>query len=128
MPEPEADYKQRYEEFWKDLVENPDGTLDKDKVMRELSDYRFLMRQASKVYCHVTGGMASKTNIYAEVIISEHDHACSKDVEEARMEERAEVRERVLAAMRPSGEWVTELERRLVEAIGEIDEEVLNGR
>lgn len=128
MPEPEVDYKKRYEEFWKDLVENPDGTLDKDKVMRELSDYRFLMTQASKVYCHVSGGMISKTNTYAEPIISEHDHHCSQDVEQARMEERAEIRERVLAALRPSGEWVTELERRLVGAIGEVDQEVLDGR
>ena len=33
------DYEKEYNDFWKDIVENEDGTLNKDQVMRELYDY-----------------------------------------------------------------------------------------
>lgn len=58
---------------WKDLV-YINGKLDEKKVMDELSDYAFLMEQASLVYEHVAG--LSKTNYTAETIISQHDEKC----------------------------------------------------
>uniref|UniRef100_A0A6H2A4Z4 Uncharacterized protein n=1 Tax=viral metagenome TaxID=1070528 RepID=A0A6H2A4Z4_9ZZZZ len=44
------------------------GKINKAQVLRELSDYSFLIEQASKVYCHFTN--LSKTNYYANTIIS----------------------------------------------------------
>ena len=56
------DYKKEYEEFWKDVVENEDGTLNKDQVMRELSDYSMVMNNCAKAYCVMTKQRISKQN------------------------------------------------------------------
>lgn len=48
------DYKQEYEEFWKDIVENEDGTLNKDKVMRELCNYNIVLENCTKAYCFLS--------------------------------------------------------------------------
>lgn len=58
----EKDYKEEYEEFWKDIVENKDGTLNKDQVMRELSDYSMVMDNCARAYCLMTNGRISKQN------------------------------------------------------------------
>jgi len=66
------DYEKTYEEFWKNLVENPDGTLNKDAIMRELFDFSFVMENVTKVYCEITNNRISKANTYAEEIIREY--------------------------------------------------------
>jgi hypothetical protein len=66
----EKDYKQDYEEFWKDLVE-VNGKLDKDAIMRELSDYSFMLEQVPLVYCEVTNSRISKPNTYAFEVIGQ---------------------------------------------------------
>jgi len=58
----ENDYKKEYEEFWKDIVENEDGTLNKEQVMRELSDYSMVMDNCAKAYSTMTNGRISKQN------------------------------------------------------------------
>ena len=62
-----------YETFWKDLVENLDGTINKDRLIRELSDYYWLISSVSLVYDHVTGGKISKPNTLPETVIVEAD-------------------------------------------------------
>ena len=56
------DYKKEYEDFWKDIVENEDGTLNKDQVMRELSDYSMVMDNCARAYCLMTKQRISKQN------------------------------------------------------------------
>jgi hypothetical protein len=75
-------YQQVYEEFWKPIVET-EGQLDKDKVMRELSDYRFLLQEVPKVYCHVSGGVISYPNTHAFEVNTRHDDQRTQDIEEA---------------------------------------------
>lgn len=58
----EKTYREEYEEFWKDIVENEDGTLNKDQVMRELSDYSMVMDNCAKAYYTMTNGRISKQN------------------------------------------------------------------
>ena len=58
----EKDYKKEYEDFWKDIVENEDGTLNKDQVMRELSDYSMVMDNCARAYCLMTQQRISKQN------------------------------------------------------------------
>jgi hypothetical protein len=67
---PEIDYKENYRQFWKELIENPDGSINLDQVMRELSDYSTFMDTAARVYCHITDSRISKVNTLPEVIIS----------------------------------------------------------
>lgn len=63
------DYERVYNDFWKDIVENPDGTLNRDQVMRELFDYQNVMNWTSEVYCAVTDEQVSKPNTSPGVII-----------------------------------------------------------
>lgn len=58
----EKDYKKEYEDFWKAIVENEDGTLNKDQVMRELSDYSMIMNNCALAYSEMTNERVSKQN------------------------------------------------------------------
>lgn len=60
----ERDYKKDYEMFWKGIVENEDGTLNKDQVMRELSDYSMVMDNCSMAYSTMTKQRISKQNTH----------------------------------------------------------------
>jgi len=73
------DYQKKFDEDWKDLVCNGDGTLDKDKVMRELHDYSILLENVPKVYMHITGGKISKPNTLAGAVIAEADDSYSSE-------------------------------------------------
>lgn len=77
------DYQILYEEFWKDIVEK-DGVLNKDQVMRELSDFSKLLDAVPRVYMAVTGGRISKPLTYVEHVLSEFeerflDKDCTQD-------------------------------------------------
>lgn len=54
---------------WAELVCNGDGSLNKEAIMNELSDFSMLIDNLSKIYYEMTGGTASKPNTDAEVII-----------------------------------------------------------
>lgn len=60
-----------FNEFWRGIVENPDGTLNRDQVMRELHDYWVLLEEVPKVYDDITGGRFSKPNTAAHHVIAE---------------------------------------------------------
>ena len=79
MSEP-TDYEKIYDERWREIVENPDGTLNADQVKRELADYSDLMGRVTEVYQAVTGGMTGKPTVLASEIIGlanqRMDEAC----------------------------------------------------
>ncbi len=58
------------EEFWKDIVYK-NGKLNEKQVMKELADFYFLIKEVPKIYCEITGGLLSKLNYPAEVILAE---------------------------------------------------------
>lgn len=55
-------YQEEYNDFWKDIVENEDGTLNKDQVMRELSDYSMVIDNCTLAYSTMTNQAISKPN------------------------------------------------------------------
>lgn len=63
----------KYNELWKQIVENQNGTLNKMQVMRELADYSMVMEYAAKVYCHVTGNKISKPNTLPNEVMNAAD-------------------------------------------------------
>jgi hypothetical protein len=63
------DYEKEYEEFWKEIVENPDGSINMDQLKKELSDFRLLIHNAQEVYMHITGGVISKVLTNPEAVI-----------------------------------------------------------
>ena len=65
------DYEKTYDDFWKGIVENEDGSLNLDQIKRELHDFQFLLENTSKVFDGLTGGRISKPNTLASVVISE---------------------------------------------------------
>lgn len=60
----------------------PDGMTEQD-VKNELHDYRHMLNEVPKVYDHVTGGLLTKPNYFASVVIGEADNHLNKLVEEA---------------------------------------------
>lgn len=66
----EQNYIKTYNEFWRDIVENPGGEFNKDQFMRELADYHHLLENVPKVYSEVTGGTLSKLGYDAQTVIS----------------------------------------------------------
>ena len=84
-------------EFWNKFV-YPEGALAQD-VQNELNDYKFLLEQVSLVYCHVTGGLLSKTNYFASEVISAMDRFVEHMIDEAVLEAREEWEEEHIATM-----------------------------
>ena len=66
-------YVDTYNDFWKELVEDKHGNLSKEKMMRELHDFKMVMENVSKVYMHITNSRISKPNTLAEVVIEQAD-------------------------------------------------------
>lgn len=73
MRRKEKSAQEVYDEFWKELVENEDGTLNKEAIQNELYDFKFLIEQVPLVYDNVTGGRISKPNTYASEVINAAD-------------------------------------------------------
>ena len=51
-----------YNEFWKGIIENEDGSLNKEQIMKELYDYYYVMDNCSAAYDLMSCGIISKPN------------------------------------------------------------------
>ena len=51
-----------YNEFWKEIIENEDGSLNKKQIMKELCDYYHIMHNCSSAYDLMSCGIISKPN------------------------------------------------------------------
>ena len=60
-----------YNEFWKDIIENKDGTINKEQLKKELADFSVMIEEVPKVYSEITGGKLSKPLYSATTILSE---------------------------------------------------------
>lgn len=58
-----------YQEFWKDIVENEDGTLNVEQVKKELADYSMVMDNCSSAYEEMTCCEISKPNTYFSEVL-----------------------------------------------------------
>lgn len=58
-----------YQEFWKDIVENEDGTLNKEQVKKELSDFSMVMDNCSSAYQEMSGSLITKPNTYFSEVL-----------------------------------------------------------
>lgn len=63
-------YEEIYNETFKEIVELPDGTLNRDQVMRELADYSTLIDNVTRVYDCMSGGRISKPHTLPDSVIS----------------------------------------------------------
>ena len=58
----DKEVEQEYNDFWKGIVENEDGTLNKEQVKKELSDYSMVMDNCERAFMEMTDGNVSKAN------------------------------------------------------------------
>lgn len=86
---PGRDYEKDWEDFWKEIVCNPDGTINMDQLKRELSDHLMLQDHLGKIMCHVTGDRVSKLTTLPEVVCQVADDYLNEQIEE-HLEELAE--------------------------------------
>ena len=68
-----------YESVWKEIIENPDGSLKKEQVMKELHDFSVLIGNLSKIYTYMTGSIVSKPMVDAHIIID----LCAEQLQES---------------------------------------------
>ena len=62
-----------WEEFWKDICSNNDGTPNFNQIKKELADFNFILDQLPKIYSNLTGGLLSKPMYEASTIINKVD-------------------------------------------------------
>ena len=70
VEEPSEEVEKNFQEFWKDIVCNDDGTLNPIAVKNELSDFSFMLEQVPQVYGEITGGRLSYPNYDAETVLT----------------------------------------------------------
>lgn len=89
-----ANYTKIWDDFWKEICTNPDGSLNLDQIQRELSDLYLMMAWIPVVYDHVSGGMVSKALTWPSVVCSlADDHTndvCDDAIKEAIENHKAE--------------------------------------
>ena len=71
-----------YNEFWKPIVENQDGTLNVEQVKKELHDFHYVMEEVPKVYCHITDNAIGKIMTKASVVTSLADECYERQYKE----------------------------------------------
>jgi len=85
------DYIKTYEEFWKDILEDDVGNLNKDALMRELYDFHVLLEQVPIVYEHISGGATSKPHVDAVTMITLNDNRIAEIIKDKVEEFNAEL-------------------------------------
>lgn len=76
------DYEENYNKFWREIVQNPDGSINLDQVKRELFDFYRVMQNAAEVYCEITGNRVSKPLTDVNVILGLWEEGIQKRIEE----------------------------------------------
>lgn len=78
---------ERFETEWASIVCDKRG-LNKEKVIKELLDYSNFMREVSIVYDNITGGLISKPNTKASLVLAAVNDQDNKILEEILRDER----------------------------------------
>jgi hypothetical protein len=80
------DYEKDWEEFWKGICTNPDGSINLDQIKRELSDFRHAIEEVPKVYCHITNNRLSKIVYDASQVIAVAEDCANEYIKELKNE------------------------------------------
>ena len=84
----DKDFKMKSDEFWRGIIENEDGTLNKKQIYNELSDYYFLMKQVPEIYCAITNNQLSNTMYTAKTVISAYEDCLNETINESIEDEK----------------------------------------
>jgi hypothetical protein len=75
--------QERWDNFWKEILILPDGSIDVEQLKKELCDFSVLINNIPKIFDAITGGMVSKPMTDPDVVISLHDDYVDRMVEQA---------------------------------------------
>jgi len=78
-----TDYERRYNDHFKRVIESPDGTINKDALMRELSDYLILIENVPLVYSYITNGRISRPFCDWNTVVGEYERSVTDDIDDA---------------------------------------------
>lgn len=81
-----AETERVWQEFWRPIVERPDGSIDMEQVKRELHDVHWLVDHCEKAYYWMTNGRVSKCNTEPETVIAIAEDIRNEDIAEATKE------------------------------------------
>lgn len=77
----DKELEQNYNEFWKEIIENEDGTLNKEQIKKELFDYSMVMDNCTRAFMEMTNGLVSKPNTkFFEVLSIFQDKFLDADI------------------------------------------------
>lgn len=79
----DKDISEEYDSFWKQIVENKDGTINLDQLKKELSDYSLLLDNVPKVYMDITNDRISKPFTDISVVISQYEQILEERIADA---------------------------------------------
>ena len=69
-PPVDPEVEQVYQEFWKDIICNEDGSINIEQLKKELHDYSRVLDNVPAVYCEVTGGLLSYPTYKSETVLN----------------------------------------------------------
>jgi hypothetical protein len=91
MANDDTEWLEETRAWWRDIIYNPDGTLNEDAILAELSDFKFMIEEVPKVYSEITGGMLSKPNYHASGVLQAHEEHLEELIAEMQHEVAREV-------------------------------------
>jgi hypothetical protein len=65
--------EEEYNAFWKEIVEDGAGNINKEQLMKELYDFSFMIREVPKVYMAISGNNLSYPTYHAETVIAQFE-------------------------------------------------------
>ena len=68
---PPRDYEKDFQEFWKPIICNEDGSINLEQLKKELSDCHTMMEEWRHTLYTLTGAKLSKPNYTSDVMIHE---------------------------------------------------------
>lgn len=84
-----------WNEFWKDILENEDGSINVEQLKKELHDWHHVLDQIPIIYMELSGGILSKTGYWASQIMGLNQEQKEKAYEDGREETLQAVREEI---------------------------------
>ncbi|MDF7810718.1 hypothetical protein [Hymenobacter sp. YC55] len=85
-PVEKSNFERVWNDFWKDICTNPNGSINLEQVKRELADYHGILEEVSKVYDTLTRGNISKPNTLASAVIAEVERIHQEELDELEKE------------------------------------------
>lgn len=69
MPSSRMSLEENWEQNWKSILENPDGTLNLEQLKKELHDFSMVLDEVPKVYTEISGQRLSYATYPANTVI-----------------------------------------------------------